>query len=934
MNIAFLNSCRHLHWLSLCLLLAVAHPARAAVTNIAWYRLGENDAGAASGGVVTNTTMDFVGGNHLQEFGSPRYTNDTDLTASLVAGSVLGIQFNGAGQSLSNAPIPGTTNNFCAEMWVRPNAASGGPFYIAVNGNVAAGGNGWGIFQQGDQYRAVLGGITTIISLSGMAQIGQWTHLALVQDSGFTTLYVNGAAVASTSSRPRLPTIGFALGTHPHLPAGDFFSGAIDEVRVFRFGTSQFTVNDTLLGARILTTTATDVTPTNAILNGYLNPMGLLSRWWFEWGTTTNYGNVTPVANVGVGAGSTNFAQLLTAIGGGVTYHYRAVASNNLGVAFGTNQSFSTPLFMNINAPVTGVVASPGILRSRNHSAAWGDYDGDGRLDIALSVTNGSTTIWRNTGAGFTNALTLPGYSGPVTWTDFNNDGRLDLARVTDIARNTGSGFDFVPIAFLVPSGYTAAGWTVLGDYNADGRLDALFAGYISQTGGSDIQISARLAQNVGGGFIDVGNAPVPVERAAWGDFDGDGRSDLALAGRTNVLTDSVSQLWRNTGNGFTNFPVGLPDILEGAVTWGDYDNDGRLDLVLTGSGSSGVMAQIWRNTGSGFTNIQAGLPGVTLGAAEWGDYDNDGWSDLLLSGKTNSNSESGGAICQLWRNTGSGFVLITNAALPALSTGTAAWGDYDNDGRLDILLAGLTNWTGSPTAQGSGPLVQIWRNLTPVSNTPPTVPGGLAVTRSGGNATFSWNASTDAQTPTAGLSYNLRVGTTPGGSEIVSAMSVPSGRRLVPESGNAGQRLSRTIVGVPIGVPLYWSVQAVDNGFAGSAFATEQSFTLNTVFTPPNGIPVSGDTSGDGIVSQSELNEVLANYFSTSPWLQMTNVAGLASTNVTFALTNDLTGAFSVEYTTDFANWQFLGPATPRYLFTDTNAPAVPQRYYRLRWP
>jgi hypothetical protein len=65
-----------------------------------------------------------------------------------------------------------------------------------------------------------------------------------------------------------------------------------------------------------------------------------------------------------------------------------------------------------------------------------------------------------------------------------------------------------------------------------------------------------------------------------------------------------------------------------------------------------------------------------------------------------------------------------------------------------------------------------------------------------------------------------------------------------------------------------------------------------------------------------------------------MTNVAGLGGTHVTFALTNSLAGAFSVEYTTNLTDWFFLGPAMPRYLFTDTNAPAPPQRYYRLRWP
>ena len=73
---------------------------------------------------------------------------------------------------------------------------------------------------------------------------------------------------------------------------------------------------------------------------------------------------------------------------------------------------------------------------------------------------------------------------------------------------------------------------------------------------------------------------------------------------------------------------------------------------------------------------------------------------------------------------------------------------------------------------------------------------------------------------------------------------------------------------------------------------------------------------------------------FHSPTGLQMTNVAGLGGTNVTFTLSNSTAGAFTVEYTTNLFDWQFLGPATPRYLFTDTNAPITPQRYYRLRWP
>jgi len=54
----------------------------------------------------------------------------------------------------------------------------------------------------------------------------------------------------------------------------------------------------------------------------------------------------------------------------------------------------------------------------------------------------------------------------------------------------------------------------------------------------------------------------------------------------------------------------------------------------------------------------------------------------------------------------------------------------------------------------------------------------------------------------------------------------------------------------------------------------------------------------------------------------------------VSFALTNATAGAYSVLMSTNLADWEYLGPATPRYEFLDTNAPTMPGRYYRLRWP
>jgi hypothetical protein len=78
----------------------------------------------------------------------------------------------------------------------------------------------------------------------------------------------------------------------------------------------------------------------------------------------------------------------------------------------------------------------------------------------------------------------------------------------------------------------------------------------------------------------------------------------------------------------------------------------------------------------------------------------------------------------------------------------------------------------------------------------------------------------------------------------------------------------------------------------------------------------------------------VLTNYWPYSPWLYLTNVAGLGETNVTFALTNSTAGDYSVLMSTNLVDWEYLGPATALYQFFDTNAPGLPQRYYRLRWP
>ena len=359
----------------------------------------------------------------------------------------------------------------------------------------------------------------------------------------------------------------------------------------------------------------------------------------------------------------------------------------------------------------------PGLPTLLNSAAAWGDYDLDGDLDLVLAGSSDGSTpqtkLYRNIGNNnfVDSGVALAGIQhGALAWGDYDNDGDLDLAvsgigageLVAKIYHNTNGLFTELN-AGLTAVGYSALAW---GDYDNDGDLDLLLTGTTD-----DVNGLTRLYRNDNGTFTPVTTAATTaltnVHRGsvAWGDYDRDGDLDLLLTGTTDG-TNAVSQIFRNDNMRFVDGGAGLVGVYASAAAWGDYDQDGDLDVILAGrAGVGNGLTRLYRNDGGTFADLtSSSFVNLSRPALAWGDYDNDSDLDLLVAGTADGTTAS----TQILRNDGNQTFTPIESNFAPIYGGSATWNDVDGDRDLDVLLVGNG---------GSGARLRLYQNRDCISD-------------------------------------------------------------------------------------------------------------------------------------------------------------------------------------------------------------------------
>jgi Ca2+-binding RTX toxin-like protein len=513
--------------------------------------------------------------------------------------------------------------------------------------------------------------------------------------------------------------------------------------------------------------------------------------------------------------------------------------------------------------------------------AIWGDYNNDNKFDFLLigkdANNNRIASVYQNLGGGFA-SIALTGFENfdSGVWGDYNGDGFLDILATGSNDNATANPVYGFKVLLFNPSRngffdtnlgtlsqtYTNPINTNWVDLDNNGRTDIII------TSGNTLEFI------LGNGTIDPINTGINSPALTTGDLDNDGYIDLIVTGNNGIKVYRNVVDPRNSAlRSFTELTNTKLSGAEGA-SLADYNRDGFLDVLLMTKSGTHLFKNNNNLTFTYIPNPNNGqpLPTVINGSASWGDFDAaDGDLDLLLTGT----DENGNAVSRVFTSGVTGGALLSEEStlLPGAKNGVNGWHDYDGDGDLDFVFTGASGKTEQP-------VLSVYRNnardgvvgIRP--NPRPPIPVNFTTNINGNTVTLGWQRITDT-TPLAAnstgtgepLSYNLRLGTTPGGSDVIAPLADSNGNRKVSALGNVGYNISQPLNLIK-GITYYWSVQSVDNGYLGSTFAPEQTFTINPFITSnlavnlatlprviTGGGTITGDYDNDGRLDRAVLS-------------------------------------------------------------------------------
>lgn len=487
---------------------------------------------------------------------------------------------------------------------------------------------------------------------------------------------------------------------------------------------------------------------------------------------------------------------------------------------------------------------SNGLFRG---NAGLADFNNDDILDIfakGRDLNNGwATTIKYLTGDGYsfteTHAIADPDGSSwerIIVPIDYNCDGNVDIilggSWGSKLLKNDGAGNFSMVDGFALDyemniDGDDSEKWYTgifaVADFNLDGYPDIIaFNGNPREDQGGPV----LYLNNGGDGTFtrkadDCGLSSQRGGTMAAGDINGDGKPDLVVNGW--IDNDCIRAYYGNGDGTFTAAATAMFDDTnrgteKGHIILVDIDADGDLDLFVTGTSCPqgwALVADVYLNDGTGkFTYTDYSLPGVQASGADWCDLNADGNMDIVYSGENN------GAQTHVAINQGNGTFAVKSDLIGGHRGGSVVFAaDFNNNNMADILVMGYQD--------NGGHHFQVMNGLASRGvNSAPTAPANLNAIEDNGVITFTWDAGSDAQTPTAALRYNVYVKTTDGRVITVVPANPASGVLRSVNSVDAALVGCKYALNLKAADVAEWGVQTIDGCKLGSAFAKSTEVT------------------------------------------------------------------------------------------------------------